>query len=296
MGMVEGYSRLIQWRADLGTPLKMFRSFYANHVAATAGVPDVQEPLAAAFDSVCREQFVDKGPWRVLTPVGYIRTPSDDPAFLYQDIVVGIVEEGSINNGQPSLHAICIANMNPRGGETVVQIGAGTGYYTAVLANLVGPNGTVVAYEIDRTLAERAARNLSDLSNVTVYNRSGAVGPLPSCDVIYVNAGATAPLDIWLDALRSEGRLVFPLTPASGTGGMLLVTRKQNGGFSARFITPAMFIPCIGARDETTAGKLTEAFQRGGFDHVKSLYRRMPIDDTCWFCGDGWWLSISAVT
>ena len=276
------------------TSMTMFRSFYARLVSAAAGVPEVQERLSSAFESVCRERFVEKGPWKVLTPIGYIHTPSDDPAFLYQDIVVSIVAESSINNGQPSLHATCLANLNPISGETVVHVGAGTGYYTAILAELVGTNGSVFAFEIDRALAEKAATNLSHLANVKVQSRSGAEGPLPNCDVLYVSAGATSPLDIWLDALRPGGRLVFPLIPAAGTGAMLLAARQPNGSFSARFISSAMFIPCIGARDENTARRLTEAFQRGGLDQVNSLHRNTPTNETCWFSGEGWWLSTSS--
>jgi protein-L-isoaspartate(D-aspartate) O-methyltransferase len=233
---------------------------------------------------------------------GYIITPSDDPAFLYQDIVVKLSgegpintrsAEGPINNGQPTLHATCLGNVDPVNGETVLHVGAGTGYYTALLATLVGPTGTVVAYEIEPTLAERARANLAGFSNVTVHHRSGSEGPLPTADVIYVSAGATTPLDIWLDALRIGGRLVFPLTPAEGLGGMLLVTRKIDERFSARFISPAMFIPCIGARDDQTAQRLTEVFRRRSIDEVNSLKRHTPLDETCWFSGEGWWLSTS---
>jgi protein-L-isoaspartate(D-aspartate) O-methyltransferase len=135
-----------------------------------------------------------------------------------------------------------------------------------------------------------------------VYQRSGAEGPLPECDAIYVNAGATAPLDIWLDALRPNGRLLFPLTPADGPGGMpgagamLLITRLPNGNYAARFVCAAMFIPCMGARDEETAARLTAAFARGDSANVRSLQRKTPPDETVWCAGQGWWLSTAAAS
>jgi len=228
----------------------------------------------------------------VFTAAGYIETPSDDPAFLYQDITVALKSEGSINNGQPTLHAACLASLNPRDGETVVHIGAGAGYYTALLAKLVGPTGAVTAYEIEPDLAERAAENLADLPNVTVHHRSGSEGSLPDCDVMYVNAGATGPLDTWLDALRpGGGRLLFPLTPAEGAGGMLLITRTGPDSYDARFVCRALFIPCAGARDEETAKKLSEAFRRDDLKDVKSLRRHTAPDETAWCSGPGWWLS-----
>ena len=137
-----------------------------------------------------------------------------------QDVVVALAPERRINNGQPLLHAINLAALNVKQGEKVLHVGAGTGYYTAVLARLTGATGTVVAYEVEHDLALNAIRNLSDFSNVTVQERSGSEAPLPVGDAIYVNAGATAPLDVWLDALQLNGRLLFPLTPADGPGGM----------------------------------------------------------------------------
>jgi protein-L-isoaspartate(D-aspartate) O-methyltransferase len=155
----------------------------------------------------------------------------------------------------------------------------------------------VFAYEIEPDLAHRASVNLSDHSYVIVHAHSGAEGLLPGCDVIYVNAGATAPLDSWLDALHLGGRLLFPLTPDGvgqmpGAGDILLVTRLRNECFDARFISRAMFIPCVGARDENTAKKLAEAFKGGDFAKVRSLHRRTSPDESCWCSGDGWWLSI----
>lgn len=175
------------------------------------------------------------------------------------------------------------------------HVGAGTGYYTALLCNLVGPTGRVFAYEIDADIASGATTNLARLSNATVYARSGTEAPLSACDVCYVNAGATTPLNTWLDALRLGGRLLFPLTDglngAPGAGGMLLVTRVANEKFDARFVMPVMFIPCVGARDEETAKRLAVAFKRGDMGNVRSLRRSDLPDDTCWCAGYGWWLS-----
>jgi protein-L-isoaspartate(D-aspartate) O-methyltransferase len=275
----------------MSTSIEAFRGFYARRIAAMAGTPQVEDRLVRAFEAVPREQFLEKGPWNVFTGAGYIRTPTDDPAFLYQDIVVALSGDGPANNGQPSLHATCLGHVNPMPGETVLHIGAGSGYYTAILAMLVGPTGTVVAYEIQKSLAEWAAGNLAAYSNVTVRNRSGSTGPLPYADVVYVSAGATAPLGIWLDALQAGGRLMFPLTAADGVGAMLLLTKKSADRFAAAFVSPAMFIPCSGGRDDATAQRLIDAFRRGGTEAVSSLYRTKPVDDSCWFAGDGWWLS-----
>ena len=276
--------------------LEAHRHFYAELVTTSAGAAK-NERLKHAFASTPRERFIGIGPWKVFAGGNYVETPTDDPAFLYQDVVVALAPERRINNGEPSLHAISLAALNVKQGEKVLHVGAGTGYYTALLARLTGETGTVVAYEVEHDLAQNAMRNLSDISNVTVQERSGSEAPLPGCDAIYVNAGATAPLDVWLDALRLHGRLLFPLTPADGpggmpgAGGMILVTRTGTDHFDARFVCAAMFVPCFGARDEETAQKLSVAFKRGDSNKVRTLRRNSKPDDSCWCAGNGWWLS-----
>lgn len=278
--------------------LASHRTFFADLLAAAAPKPN--DRLRAAFASVHRERYLGSGPWKVfVVGGGYVETSTDDPAFLYQDVVVGIVPERYINNGQPALHAACLGALNVSEGQTVVHVGAGTGYYTAILASLVGPSGSIVAYEIAPDLARIAARNLADMPNVTVHPRSALEGALPSCDAVYVNAGATAPPELWLDALRSGGRLLFPLTaieapPSLFAGAMLLVANTTGSDrFDARFVCPAAFIPCAGAYDPDTAAKLAASFKRGDLRSVRSLRRRSPPDETAWFAGSGWWLSTS---
>jgi protein-L-isoaspartate(D-aspartate) O-methyltransferase len=92
--------------------IESFKDFYARHVVAVAGVTSDAKELISAFRSVPRERFVGPGPWSVFTPSGYVDTQIDDAAILYQDIVVSLVEGKLINNGQPSLHAACLAALD----------------------------------------------------------------------------------------------------------------------------------------------------------------------------------------
>jgi protein-L-isoaspartate(D-aspartate) O-methyltransferase len=123
-----------------------------------------------------------------------------------------------------------------------------------------------------------------------VHAETATGRPLPQADAIYVNAGATHPDRNWLDALRPEGRLLFPLTSNSGGGGMLLVQRKPNG-FAARFLSGAGFIPCDGARDLETGARLAAVFAAGGSESVRALHLDIAPDTSCWFAGNRWWLS-----
>lgn len=270
--------------------LMSHRSLYAEYIVAKTGLRD--QRIVDAFSRVEREKYCGPGPWKVWTAAGYLETPSSDAAVLYQDILIGLLPERSINNGEPSLHARCLVSVQVRSGDHVVHVGTGSGYYTAILAELAGPEGMIYGYEIVPELADRARDNLRDYPYVLIDSSSGSEVDLPPADVIYVSAGATGPMESWLNALRPEGRLIFPMTPETGMGGMLLISRRRSGEYDARFVGPAMFIPCIGARDADAAVRLTEAFARGDEDGVRQLYRdRQPDADKCWFDGGGWWLS-----
>lgn len=266
------------------------RQFFAHLVTANAGIPAGSE-LESAFASTPRENFVGPSPWKIFTPRGYIETTSDDPFYLYQDVVVSLGIQAPLNNGQPTLHAYCINALGLKHGDHVLHVGAGSGYYTTLLAKLVGESGFVDAYEIEPELAQRAAANLIPLPQAKVHSRSGTIAPLPACDAIYVNAGATEPLAVWLAALKPQGRLLFPLTASSGAGAMLLITRQDEHTYSARFLMQVSFVPCFGARDEATAKKLVKAFQNRNWPKVRTLHRNNETDRSCWFAGDGWWLS-----
>jgi protein-L-isoaspartate(D-aspartate) O-methyltransferase len=268
------------------------RHYYARLVSGQGGVRDPR--VTEAFAATPRERFVGAGPWTVFNFAGgYMETPSDDHAWLYQDVLVALSSGQGINNGMPSLHARCLDALALQAGETVLHVGAGTGYYTYILSSLVGPKGSVVAYEIEPALLAKAKANLAELANVSLQGVSGTSGSLPPCDAIYVNAGATHPVGAWLDALRPGGRLLFPLTPDQGLGGMLLVTRGEGDAWPARFVCAAGFIPCLGARDAEMAGVLADAFRRKSLWTVRSLHRGTPPDDSCWVAGDGWWLSVT---
>jgi protein-L-isoaspartate(D-aspartate) O-methyltransferase len=271
-----------------------YRNFFASLVAGPSR--ERNPAIERAFASVKRETFAGPGPWSIMMAgSSYVKTPDDDPAFLYQDTLLALDPERGLNIGVPSAHALWLDAVDVKEGETVLQVGAGTGYYTAILAHLVGSGGHVHAYEIDADLAARAHENLKDLPQVDVRPRSGIADDLPKADVIYVCAGITQPSWTWLDALRPGARLLFPLQPEAGLGGMLFLQRPDHGlSWPAKFVSRARFICCEGQQDADASRRLTEAFS-SHWDRVRSFRIDDAKDDTCWFAGDGWWLSTTPV-
>jgi len=115
-----------------------------------------------AFATVPREQFVGPGPWRIKSPMGFARywtTDDDSPSHVYHDVLIALDESRGSNNGQPSLWAYLFDHLNLVPAEQVLHLGCGTGYYTAIIAELVASAGRVTAVEIDATLRRRERRS-----------------------------------------------------------------------------------------------------------------------------------------
>jgi protein-L-isoaspartate(D-aspartate) O-methyltransferase len=287
---------------DREQELALVRRAYAKEIVAISRIADAG--VETAFAEVRREDFLGPGPWLIIGERGdYVPTPSADPAFLYLDHVIAILPQLHLNNGQPSLHAKLLAHAGLRAGEHVVHVGTGTGYYTAIMAHLVGRSGMVTGIELDPDLAVRAWENLASYSNVQVVCGNGAVTPFDPADVIYVNAGATRPAEAWLDGLAEGGRLILPLTTSRGftrnhppvpieRRGAVFRIERRSSDFLARWISPVAIFPCDGARDPLSEAALAKAFAKGGWNDVTRLWRRdgMP-EDRCWLRAPGWCLA-----
>jgi protein-L-isoaspartate(D-aspartate) O-methyltransferase len=264
------------------------RASYAAALASKADVSDSR--VTRAFASVPREMFLGPGPWKVRGKSGYVDTPSDDPRLVYEDILVGLAPDKHINNGEPSLHARCLDAAEIKEGDRIVHVGCGSGYYTALLANLATAKGTVNAWDIECELVEAAKRNLAAWPHVQVEWRSGTEAPIPESDVIYVSAGCTDPPRVWIDSLADGGRLIFPLVGGAKGGGLIRVTR-QGTKYAAKFLHRCWFIPCLGAWNEENEERLGNAFSRGDAAKIRSLRFTPPPGEESWFNGDDWWLS-----
>jgi protein-L-isoaspartate(D-aspartate) O-methyltransferase len=303
---VRAYIRALEARTSpaSGSPsgdLEAHRRCYAEELRAVSHLRSAA--LVHAFATVPREHFLGPGPWQIVAPgpPGTYRTTADaDPRHLYHNVLVAIDATRRLHNGQPGFLAWLIEALALQPGERVVHVGCGLGYYTAIMAAVVGPAGAVTAVERDPALAARAGHNLRHLPQVAVAAGDGAAHDPGPSDAILVNAGATHPRPVWLDALRTGGRLLVPLTVAvnpsgDGRGGVLQVTRQPHG-LAARFISEVSMFPCLGARDPAINDRLQDAFRRGTRAAVRSL-RRDPHDpgETCWLHTGACCLSTSAV-
>jgi protein-L-isoaspartate(D-aspartate) O-methyltransferase len=200
---------------DIADDLAAIRRFYAEELEAVCGLDS--KAIVEAFATVPRERFLGPGPWSLcVTEAGprlftYRRTADDNPRHVYHNVAIAIHESRILNNGQPGTIAGWFQWLDLAEGERIAHIGCGTGYYSAILAVITGPTGSVLAFEVDPMLAAKARENLSLHPNVAVGDGDGSTwaGPL---DVIVVNAGTTHAQPSWLEALRDGGRMLLPLT------------------------------------------------------------------------------------
>jgi protein-L-isoaspartate(D-aspartate) O-methyltransferase len=267
---------------------------------------DIQgDALIEGLARVPREAFLGPGPWQIVRPntqlsmlapassPTYRTTPDADPRRLYHNVLVAIDPARNLNNGQPSANLAWIDALAPRVGERVVHVGAGVGYYTAVIAEAVGPTGAVLALEHDAGLAERARANLAPWRQVEVVHGDGASHDLGAFDACYINAGASRLVPRWLDGMSPRGRLHVPLTTdAPFQGGFMLLVERDGARYAARFTGGVSIFPCHGARDDESAAALASLFKSREFLKVTSL-RRDPHerDATCALHGPGYCLS-----
>lgn len=273
--------------------LEECRRFYADEVRFAASLSPGS--LVEAFARVPREKFLGSPPWKIASAeqramsiagsfkVSY--TSVDDPRDIYHNVVIALLPERDINNGQPSALARWIDSLDVHPGDHVYHLGCGVGYYTAIMAEMVGREGQVTGSEMHPELASRAAENLASYSQARVHQGDGVAFDPGERDAIFVNAGVTHPHRLWLERLREGGRLVFPLTfsagPTLGAGAMIKIVKK-NGVFSAEMTTQVAILSCATLRDPQLEPTIRTALMSGGFAKMKSV--RMDAHDKCDTC------------
>jgi protein-L-isoaspartate(D-aspartate) O-methyltransferase len=269
--------------------LEQYRRFYAEEIGAVAGIRS--QALVKAFATVPREHFLGPGPWKLgrlevgreLVP-RYVATEDDDPRHVYHNVLISIDETRHLNNGAPSALAAWLDALVIQKGEQVVHIGAGLGYYSAIIAEAVGPGGRVLAIEVDERLAARARANLAGWKVVEVIRGDGGRHDPGPADVIFVNAGVTHPASLWLDRLKPGGRLLYPLTFDAGAGGKgcMLLVRRENESYAVRCIGFVMIYSATSLRDPDLNGVLAKTIGSGKIFSAQSLRRDAhQSDDTC---------------
>lgn len=190
----------------------------------------IRDPLVlAAMGKVRRELFVPGS----LTQAAYDDRP----------LPIG----GGQTISQPYIVAYMIEALSLKGGEKVLEIGAGSGYAAAVLAEIAGQVFTIERIEV---LTEAAASNLSNAghTNITVGHSDGTQGWEDEApfDAILVSAGAPDTPRVLLQQLRTGGRLVVPVGAERSVQQLLRITRVSETEYDQTTLGDVRFVPLVG--------------------------------------------------
>ncbi|MGB8145465.1 MAG: protein-L-isoaspartate(D-aspartate) O-methyltransferase, partial [Chromatiaceae bacterium] len=185
----------------------------AEETAVETGRPTFAAPVMAALGRVPRHRFV----------------PEDQVPYAYKNRPLPIGHGQTIS--QPYIVALMTDLIDPRPDQRVLEIGTGSGYQAAVLAELVGQ---VFSIEIIEPLAQEAAKRLQALGYTNIETRAGdgyygweSAGPF---DAILVTAAASHVPPALIRQLKPGGRLVIPVGAHFMAQYLLLVEKKAEGG------------------------------------------------------------------
>ncbi len=190
------------------------------------GIQDLE--ILQLFDRVPRHLFVPEGVW----PRAYEDAP----------IPIGWGQTAS----QPSLQALYLSILYPKPSETVLEIGTGSGYLTALLALMAD---RVYSVERVRQLSLRARAALDELriQNVALMVGDGTIGwrKFAPFDVIVISAAAPGVPTTLVDQLADPGRMLLPV--GSLTSQDLVLVRKEEGRVRESVMeTDCTFVPLLG--------------------------------------------------
>ncbi|MGH8691265.1 MAG: protein-L-isoaspartate(D-aspartate) O-methyltransferase [Burkholderiales bacterium] len=147
---------------------------------------------------------------------------------------------------QPYIVAISTDLLNPGPQDVILEIGTGSGYQAAVLAEIVA---RVYTIEIIASLGNAAARRLEELGyrNIEVRIGDGYAGwpEKAPFDGIVVTAAAPRVPQALVDQLKTGGRMVIPVGGAGEIQYLKLLTRRADGGVDEKRVLPVRFVPFV---------------------------------------------------
>jgi len=172
----------------------------------------------------------------------HLFVPASQAPYAYENRPLPIGHRQTIS--QPYIVALMTELVRPRKGDRVLEIGTGSGYQAAVLAELVG---TVYTIEIVAPLAEEARERLKRLgyANVEVRTGDGYKGweEHAPFDAIMVTAGADEVPPPLVRQLKRGGRLVIPVGPAHSIQYLTVIEKQADGSTRTRQVAPVRFVP-----------------------------------------------------
>jgi len=187
--------------------------------------------VLAAMQKVPREQFI----------------PEAIRQRAYEDAALPIECNQTIS--QPLMVALMSEALSLVGDERVLEVGTGSGYQTAVLAELIGPQGAIWSIERHASLSHSASKTLDLLgyTEVRLQVGDGSLGlseQAPYDAILIAAAAPRCPPALW-EQLRTGGRIAIPLGPA-GQQELVVLEKGEDGEPRSTVSVPCRFVPLLG--------------------------------------------------
>lgn len=221
-------------------------SLFCAHEAAAAGAASAD--YTSARTEMVSRQIARRGvrDERVLEAMRKVPrhefVPESERRSAYHDTPLPIGAGQTIS--QPYIVALMTELTRPAKNHRVLEVGTGSGYQAAVLAELVAQ---VYSIEIEATLANRATAVLRklDYRNVTVRVGDGYVGWAEHApfDTIIITAAPDhipAPL---VEQLKPGGTMVVPVGPKGATQQLRVLEKTASGNVESTVVAPVRFVP-----------------------------------------------------
>lgn len=174
--------------------------------------------------------------------------PSHLRDYAYEDTPLPIGYGQTIS--APHMVALMCEEAQLAPGMRVLEVGTGSGYHAAVIAEIVGSKGAVYTIERLAELAAFARKNLARtgyLDKITLIIGDGSMGYPPAApyDRIIVTAAAPQVPPPLINQLATEGIIVIPIGDRFNQT-LYVVRKKSDGSIEYRTVTPCLFVPLIG--------------------------------------------------
>lgn len=260
---------------------------YAEEIRVASGFES--DDLFAAFSSIPRHEFLGSGPWRLMSDgLDGLVVPKGQISWLYHNSAVELNRAKRLNNGVPGWWANLLEAARVRQGDRILHIGCGTGYYTAIMATLSGPTGSVLALDVDSSNVRHAKQNLRPWRQVSVELRNGLTVESGAFDVVIVSAGINYVPRQWIEIVAAGGRLILPLAARAkpsdkATFGELIAIKRGPNASTAKFIGPVGIYPFIGASSPTLNASLRRALRDRPRGTLSVRTDRHARDERCWY-------------